>query len=415
VKLPTVNPDDAAADAGAPPKSKWTTILTLTPVVLTVIATILAGLSSSEMTQAQYHRALAAQNQSKAGDQWNFFQAKRIRSTSLQSTIDVLQSFAEPGVVSRASFLEAWEQLITGLRHAEHEAGRMLESLGASPAASGTPAGKLREAIDQVRQLAAAKAREAQDHQERVQKLLSPSEKPSVFDYLNGEDLPPSAIQRLDENVLAAAKAIEDRVPDSQIAPLIKRINEETLRQAIETAEANILTQERADKPVSDTLTRLERLVGQEVQSAREFHRAVQRVTALLSDLPAKDGNGSPDVRAGAAGLARNAADIKDRMGRLGVDFKVARHGFTGRRYDREAVLNQQAASIYEIQVRSSSLSSENHRLKSRHFFFGMLAAQAGVTIASFALAVKYRNLLWGLASAAGVGAVAFSGWVFLR
>ena len=43
-----------------------------------------------------------------------------------------------------------------------------------------------------------------------------------------------------------------------------------------------------------------------------------------------------------------------------------------------------------------------------------MLAAQAGVTIATLSLAVKHKSLLWGLASLAGVGAIAFSIYVHL-
>src|SRR6516165_11226607 len=76
----------------AKPPGLWGSILTITPVVLTVLATILAGLSNSEMTQAQYHRSLAAQYQSKAGDQWAFFQAKKIRSTQLESTAEQLHA-----------------------------------------------------------------------------------------------------------------------------------------------------------------------------------------------------------------------------------------------------------------------------------------------------------------------------------
>ena len=72
--------------------TKWGRTLTLTPVVMTVIATMLAGLSSSEMTRAQYDRSLAAQQQSKAGDQWSFFQAKKLRGAMQRSTLDVLQS-----------------------------------------------------------------------------------------------------------------------------------------------------------------------------------------------------------------------------------------------------------------------------------------------------------------------------------
>ena len=51
------------------PQTKWGKIHLATPVVMTVIATLLAGLASSEMTRAQYDRALGAQLQSKAGDQ----------------------------------------------------------------------------------------------------------------------------------------------------------------------------------------------------------------------------------------------------------------------------------------------------------------------------------------------------------
>ena len=44
------------------------------------------------MTRAQYDRSMAAQQQSKAGDQWSFFQAKRLRGSMQRSTLDVLQS-----------------------------------------------------------------------------------------------------------------------------------------------------------------------------------------------------------------------------------------------------------------------------------------------------------------------------------
>src|SRR3954469_18852371 len=87
-------------DAASIPKPPgiWGLILTSTPVVLTVLATTFAGLSSSEMTRSMYFRSLAAQHQSKAGDQWAFFQAKRIRGTTLESTVELLQGIthAEP-------------------------------------------------------------------------------------------------------------------------------------------------------------------------------------------------------------------------------------------------------------------------------------------------------------------------------
>ncbi len=72
------------------PKNAWGKILTATPVIMTVVSTMLAGLSSSEMTRAQYARSLGAQQQAKAGDQWGLFQAKRLRGALQHSTLDLL-------------------------------------------------------------------------------------------------------------------------------------------------------------------------------------------------------------------------------------------------------------------------------------------------------------------------------------
>ena len=85
-------PEELKADA---PQTAWGKTLLATPVVMTVIATMLAGLASSEMTRAQYDRSLAAQQQSKAGDQWSFFQAKRLRGAYQRNTADLLQTIVE--------------------------------------------------------------------------------------------------------------------------------------------------------------------------------------------------------------------------------------------------------------------------------------------------------------------------------
>src|SRR5271165_2848559 len=77
------------------PPNKWGKILGMTPIVMTVIATMLAGLASSEMTKAQYDRSLAAQLQSKAGDQWSYYQAKKLRSALTHNSLDMLEATAE--------------------------------------------------------------------------------------------------------------------------------------------------------------------------------------------------------------------------------------------------------------------------------------------------------------------------------
>jgi len=80
---------------GELPQNKWGKILGMTPIVMTVIATMLAGLASSEMTKAQYDRSLAAQLQSKAGDQWSYYQAKKLRSAVARNTLDLLAATSE--------------------------------------------------------------------------------------------------------------------------------------------------------------------------------------------------------------------------------------------------------------------------------------------------------------------------------
>src|SRR5215470_12308910 len=77
------------------PQTMWGKILSVTPIVMTVVATLLAGLASSEMTSAQYDRALGAQLQAKAGDQWGYFQAKKLRGALQRNSLELLQASAE--------------------------------------------------------------------------------------------------------------------------------------------------------------------------------------------------------------------------------------------------------------------------------------------------------------------------------
>jgi hypothetical protein len=77
------------------PPNKWGKVLGITPIILTVIATMLAGMASSEMTRAQYDRSLAAQLQSKAGDQWSYYQAKKLRSAVARNSLDLLAATSD--------------------------------------------------------------------------------------------------------------------------------------------------------------------------------------------------------------------------------------------------------------------------------------------------------------------------------
>ncbi len=93
------------------PKNQWGKVLSSTPIVMTVVATLLAGLASSEMTRAQYDRSLGAQQQSQAGDQWSFFQAKRLRSALQENTLELLQGTTELHPLDDAALRQAAQQL----------------------------------------------------------------------------------------------------------------------------------------------------------------------------------------------------------------------------------------------------------------------------------------------------------------
>lgn len=241
--------------------------LAATPVVMTVIATLLAGLASSEMTKAQYERAYAAQLQSRAGDQWAFFQAKRLRGEMQRNTLDVLGGAAALAAVS-------------------------------------------------------------------VPALPEPPPAPALA-----------------PEVKAALDAARLDAPPEQITPLLLPLRHAQIAEAL--------------------------------KAAKDRAAAFDAATAA----PVKELEGG----AAAPRLAFNAA-----------------------RYDAEARLNADIARLYELQVRKTNLQAERHHLRSQRFFFGMLAAQAAVIVATFALAARQRNLLWGLAAGAGLLAVAFAIYVYL-
>ena len=97
-------PDELKKDL---PQSTWGKILGATPIVMAVIATMLAGLASSEMTKAQYDRALAAQLQSKAGDQWGYFQAKKLRGAVAHNSLDLLAATVQVAPLTAAALPDA--------------------------------------------------------------------------------------------------------------------------------------------------------------------------------------------------------------------------------------------------------------------------------------------------------------------
>ena len=295
-------PDELKADL---PQTKWGKVLGITPVVLTVIATLLAGLSNGEMSRAQYERSLAAQQQSKAGDQWGLFQAKRLRGSIQRSTLDALHGQGATKSLSA-------------------------DALAASAAKTdvASPAGRL-----------AAVA-------------LASGELPKISFTANF----PGA-------VTTALKALEQGQSDAEVALALAALKPTDLDAALRLAHQQVTELDAQLQPVNRAIDTMER--------------------TLTGDA-------------------------------LSRDFLAARLSYSAQRYDTEARFNQIIANLHELQVRSSNLSADRHHRRSQRFFYGMLAAQTGVIMSTFAMAARKKNLLWSVAAAAGVAAVSFATYVYL-
>lgn len=83
--MPDTPPDE-------PRKSLFEKLGAGLPVGLTALATILAGLSTGELSRAMYWRSAAAQDQAKANDQWSLAGFKRDRALMCETTADTLKA-----------------------------------------------------------------------------------------------------------------------------------------------------------------------------------------------------------------------------------------------------------------------------------------------------------------------------------
>jgi hypothetical protein len=285
----------AALKADLPP-TKWGKILAATPVVMAVVATMLAGLASSEMTKAQYDRSLAAQIQSKAGDQWSYYQAKKSRSALAHNSLDLLAATGET---------------------------LPLDST-----------------------------------------VLAKTDDATIAAFTKNE-LPKVAPAKFDDNVQTALDALANSAPETEISADLVKVKDADLADALKAAQQAALDFDNATKSINKNSDKLDE-------------------TLIAGD--------------------KNAFR----------SFSAARLRYTATRYDAEARLNQVIASVYELQVRKSNASAEKHHRRSGKFFYGMLAAQLAVIIATFAIAARQRNFLWSVAAAAGLAAISFSVYVFL-
>jgi hypothetical protein len=303
---------DALAEP--PPKSLSEKLGAALPVGLTMVATAFAGLSTSEMTQAMYWRSAAAQDQSKATDQWGLAGFKRDRSLICQTAAAQLRT--ANGYRGMPTY-PVWDVLG-----------------GTNPPTPGVG-------------------------------------------WLRGTGPPKVELPDIvDATIRELMEAVRDRKPEAELIQFARGIDRERLDRIIASAEARVSEIDREwESPLRDA----DRITADYVNSAS---------TAM------------DEKREEASAIA--------------TAVQAARFELDNRRYRTEATLNQGLGFLYEVRVKSSNAQSDRHKVRSQNFFYAMLAAQVGATVASLGLARRQRSPLWAFAGFAGIVAVAFGVYVYL-
>jgi hypothetical protein len=362
-------------DADKKPKNWKDSLYGTTPVFLTIVATVLAGLSSGEMTRAQYYRSMAAQHQAKAADQWGFFQAKRLRATEAQSTLDLLHAASHPSQMDPATLGGASQRLAQAMATAASEPSlaRKLQPLADKSAALD------RDLQATLNDPASASAFAAPE---------------SAWGSLQDQGIS-------DKDILSAMNAINAHQSEAAMAPLLKRITGKAMADSHGVIDANTEALDRVSKGPGAVLDKLHGIFSGQCDLASEAVRVVS-LAPLGGDRPSTSQGANPIV------LAQREIDAAF------ADIAAARFRYAAARYEREARYNSMTGQLCEVEVHQTSVTSERHRTRSAQFFYGMLAAQAGVTIATLALAVQRRSIFWSFGAAAGIAAIGFSAYVYL-
>jgi len=177
------------------------------------------------------------------------------------------------------------------------------------------------------------------------------------------------------------------------------------LPEVTDGALAKLLDDLRSRAPEDDLLRQARRVPGEAVTAA---------IDAAEKSVEQTDRDWEPTLKAAATLVADAQGGFDAAGGPRGVGEQAAGFDLDRRRYQIEASLNQGLSLLYEARVKVSSAESERHQRKSKHFFYAMLAAQVGATVAALALARKKQSLLWGVAGGTGLVAVVIGAYVYL-
>jgi len=295
-------------------RTRWETILVSTPIILTVVATVLAGLSSSEMSSAQYFRSLAAQIQSKASDQWSYFQAKKLRAEQCGNTVQILRGISQPTPMDGRDLRETAKRLIdemlcvTAATYLYHRSMPLV----------------LTELSDHWKAAAAF-----------VSQLDAGTTRPDgaddLADFMRGE-IPDTQEQPIgNQQLLDVANAVDSHVPESDLERQAGQISQNDLDGATAIANENADAFDKAVQQISLGRSRMERVCSGISREALAFERAARRQ--------------APD-QVVAIAPPNSIASIHELTSQLSGAVTIAGLNFNSNRYQREAHYNQVLAQL---------------------------------------------------------------------
>jgi hypothetical protein len=240
---------------------------------------------------------------------------------------------------------------------------------------------------------------------------------PEALSYLQPDLL--KSLYDLNPAIPRALWEVNERKTEWQMKDTLARITAEQIHKAIDEAEDSARKFDDLGKPNSKEYRNLDKLIADQTGAARALYRASQEVRVAAANQAATSAglteSKAEELRKTAEAAALTGVAVKGVADELANDFKASQLVYDSRRYDHEARDNQATAGLYELDVRKASLESDRHLERSKHFFYTMLAAQGGVTIATFAIALRRRSFFWGVATAAGLASITFASYVFLR
>ncbi len=192
-------------------------------------------------------------------------------------------------------------------------------------------------------------------------------------------------------------RAIDSRAPEADLERQAGQIDESHLDQALTAANNNAVAFDDASTRAQNDISRIGAVFNEISKKTANFGRTARWVY---------------DQTPGNV-FDKSTLSVHDLSSQLSSAFNIATLRFNSARYDRDARYNQVLAQLYEVRVRRESYLSERHRLRSKEFFYVMLAAQTGVIVATLSLAVRRRMFLWSFAVAAGLAATSFAAYVY--